>query len=219
MYRRTVIRLNWKCIWRVHHHQHGASPCVPVAPWLPWTSVLPHEQLESPPVSVHQRSEWCRFMRFLLTVMRYHPVQVSSRCRSAYRHHRSYMNLVAHAQYVGLYDAIRITLRHLSTSQNQWYNPTWLFSFSLSFICMCNLVDTTISLFLSFSLSLSLSIFCFLHLASFHSPMCFSALLFLTSIWFSRSEYFHIYYSELWEILVEELPKWRFINFCAYQNL
>lgn len=48
-----------------------------MAPRLPWTSVLPHEKLESPPVSVHQRSEWCRFMRFLLIVMRYHPVQVS----------------------------------------------------------------------------------------------------------------------------------------------
>ena len=83
-----VKRIKWygrmASAWRFPVRPRGATAALNFRP-APRATRTPH-----PPASLHQRSEWCRFMRFLLTVMRYHPVQVSSGCRSAYRHHRSH---------------------------------------------------------------------------------------------------------------------------------
>ena len=86
-YRRMVIRLSGSAcasssVWRYPVRPCGATTALNFRPAPRAT--------RTPPASVHQRSEWCRFVWFLLTVMRYHPVQVSSGCRSAYRHHRSH---------------------------------------------------------------------------------------------------------------------------------
>lgn len=93
---------------RARHRQHGASPCVPVAPRLPWTSVLPHEQPE-PPTPLHRYTreangavlcgfcwQWCGTTRYKLVLDAAPPTDTIAVTRSTY---------VAHAQHTGLYDA------------------------------------------------------------------------------------------------------------------
>lgn len=191
-------------VWRFPTRPRGATAALNFRPAPRAT--------RTPPASVHQRSEWCRFVWFLLTVMRYHPVQVSSGCRSAYRHHRSHTYLhCACAAYRAIWRVFELPSAIFppagisDTTQRDspcailvsplLYTLASLRSFLAFSLCLYDILSSSLSIHRSlistFSLFLSLSF-----------TLYFSISLFLILIWFSWSSYCRVYCcrSAPWEI-------------------